>query len=137
MYRYELANVLALFRHQLAAAPEPEGSEAVLVRALEEYRRAAELAVGDRHLAQAYAETFYMLAKPDWNAAIAAWLAVRALSGPATDFANSHLARISLKQGRPQEAREYLALFKDPAFDALKEKLNANADRLPQSAAGK
>lgn len=120
-YHFELANTLALFRHEL------EG-EASLLQALAEYRRAAELAADDRRLAQAYAETFYLLAQPDWETALTAWLAVRKLSGDGADFANVHLARISLNLGRAENARAYLDQLKDPAFMTLREKLRARAD---------
>lgn len=125
-YHFELANTLALFRHEL------DGEQSLLA-ALAEYRRAAELAADDRRLAQAYAETFYILATPQWETALAAWLAVRKLSGDATDFANVHLARINLNLGRFDDARAYLDQLKDPAFLTVRETLRARADRLQRN----
>lgn len=126
LYHYELANLLAFFRHEFDGEPS-------LVRALAEYRRAAELAADDRRLAQEYADTFYLLARPDWESALAAWLAVRRLSGDATDFPNVHLARISLHLGRADDARAYLDQLKDPAFTTLRDKLRARADALQRN----
>lgn len=125
-YHFELANALSLFRHDL------HGEESLL-QALAEYRRAAELAADDRRLALAYAETFYVLARPDWETALTAWLTVRKLSGANADFANVHLARINLNLGRPEDARAYLDQLTDPAFMALREKLRARADRLQRN----
>ena len=56
-----------------------------------------------------------------------------ALSGKSTDFANSHLARISLRMNRPEEADAYLALIQDPKFAGLKAKLHAQAAKLSQA----
>ena len=80
-------------------------------------------------LAQAYAETFYVFAKPDWLQALAAWETVRALSGEKTDLPDSHLARISLRLGRPDAASGFLARIHDPQFDGLKAKLLQQANR--------
>lgn len=123
---FELATTLSLFRHEL------DGEES-LRQALAEYRRAAELAAGDRRLAQAYAETFYLLAQPDWETALAAWLTVRQLSGDRSDFSNVHLARISLNLGCPENARAYLDQLKDPAFLPVRDKLRARADQLQRN----
>ncbi len=79
-------------------------------------------------LAQAYAETFYLLPKPDWLAALAAWKSVLALSGTNTDFANGHLARVSLRLRRPDDADAFLAQIHDPSFASLKTKLHQQAD---------
>ena len=78
-----------------------------------------------------------MFAKPDWLAALAAWEAVLALSGEKGDFAISHLARISLRQGKPDAATGYLARIHDPAFDGLKAKLQRQAEQQQASAAAR
>jgi tetratricopeptide (TPR) repeat protein len=114
-YHFELANVLYLFRHQLA-------DQNALSEALDHFRCASDLAPNDRRFALAYAETFDIFPAPDWDAALAAWQKVRTLSAPATDFADSHLARISLRLGRLEDARHYLDAIHDPKFDALRAK---------------
>ena len=82
-YHSDLANVLYLFRHELVSPPIPAlpDEQAALAQALDHFRRAAELVPEDVRLAQAYAETFDVFAQPDWPQALAAWEAVRALSG--------------------------------------------------------
>ena len=137
-YHSDLANVLYLFRRDLVSPPLPglPDEQAALTLALAQFRRAAELAPEDVRLAQAYAETFYVFARPDWTQALAAWESVLALSGENGDFPNSHLARISLRLGRPEAAAAYLARMHDPAFEGLKAKLLQQADQqrgaLPQ-----
>ena len=131
---FALANVLYLFRHELIDPPILPDEKAVLAKALGEFRRTAELAPRDLAYAQAYAETFYMVPQPDWEEARTAWKAVLALSGEHTDFANSHLARVSLRMKRPAEADAYLSLLHDPAFAGLKANLRAQAAKLPAGA---
>ena len=130
-YHSDLANVLYLFRQDLVSPPVAglPDADAALAQALAHFRRASQLAPQDLRLAQAYAETFYVFARPDWPQALAAWEAVLALSGENGDFANSHLARISLRQGRPDAATDYLLRMHDPAFAGLKLKLQKQADK--------
>ncbi len=126
-FHTSLANVLYLFRKDLAGPLGLPDAEAVLLRALEHFRLAASLAPADRGLAQGYAETFYLLAKPDWARALGAWQAVLALSGGDPDFANLQLARVSLRMGQPREAEMYLDRLKRPEFAALQAKLRGQA----------
>ena len=128
-YQFALANVQFLFRQELLAPPALPDEQAVLRSALAHFRRASELAPGDLRLAKAYAETFYVFAQPDWTEALAAWQTVLVLSADQPDFANGHLARISLRLGRRQEAEAYLAKIHDPAFDPMKRSLRRQAER--------
>jgi tetratricopeptide (TPR) repeat protein len=130
LYHFDLANVLYLFRHDLADPPGAAGSEALMVSSLAQFRMAADLAPRDASLAQAYAETFYTLAKPNWADALSAWEKVRLLDAPNTDFANGHLARVSLRLGLPDEADKYLDAIHDPGFAGLKANLHAQAEKL-------
>jgi tetratricopeptide (TPR) repeat protein len=131
-YHFDLGNVLYLFRHDLADPPGTAGSAAAMVDALEQFRLAAALAPLDPTLAEAYAQTFYMLAPPDWEGALAAWEKVRQLEGPQTDFANAHLARVSLRLGKADQADGFLHAMHDPRFDGLKANLHAQAMKLRQ-----
>ncbi len=128
--QFALANVQYLFRHELIGSSALPDDQAVLRVALEHFRRAAELSPGDLRLAKAYAETFYVFAKPDWAQALAAWQAVLALSGNEQDFANGHLARISIHLGKRAEAEAYLASIHDPAFNGLKATLTQQIGRM-------
>lgn len=132
-YHTALANVQYTFRHELLAPPALPDEQAVLRAALDHFRRAAELSPSDLALARAYAETFFVFAKPDWEQALSAWQAVLTLSGEDRDFANSQLARICLRLGRGKDAEEYLAKIRSPAFDGIKVKLRLQIARLKAS----
>ncbi len=133
-YHYELANVLFLFRRELVTPPALPDEAAVLRESLAQFRRASELAADDVEFARAYAETFYGLPNPDWAEGLAAWLHVRALNASAPDFANGHLARVSLHLGKPEQAESYLALIRDPLFAPLKATLGRQAEQMKQKA---
>lgn len=117
-YHTNAANTSYMFRHQ-AAEKEGTDSETILLRALEHFHRAAQIEPLNPGFARAYAETFYILKVPDWNAAIAAWKHFLEVS-PEKDFAYSNLVRIHLKQGQKKEAQEDLDRIKDVKFDGLK-----------------
>ena len=129
-YHFDLANVLYMFRHDLANPQGAAGSEAMLVSSLEQFRLAAALAPLDASLAQAYAETFDALAQPVWNDALSAWKRVLALQQAHPDFANAHLARVSLHLGDPDQADRFLEAIHDPGFNAMKATLHAQAEKL-------
>lgn len=136
-FHTDLANVLYLFRHELVDPPAFPDAEAVLVQALEHFRMAALLTPGSRSVAQAYAETFYALAKPDWTQALDAWQTVLALSAEDPDFANSHLARVSLRMKRPQDAEAYLDRLQRPDFASLQTNLRKQAKKMENAADAK
>jgi len=120
---FALANVLFLFRHELRDDTHP--NEASLVGdALRHFAAAARLVPADIGYARAYAETFYSLPQPDWEQARQAWEAVRDLS-PAKDFALVNLARIHLRMGHFDTAKECLRQVQNPAFQRIKDRLEA------------
>ncbi len=82
----------------------------------------------DGGIARAYAETFYGVPQPDWAEALAAWKHVRTLTADAPDFANGHLARVSLRLGLPEQAETYLDLIHDPAFASVVDTLRRQAE---------
>ncbi len=134
-YHFDLANVLFLFRHDLAGSPPLPDEPTVLREALAQFRRASELAPEDGGIARAYAETFYGVPQPDWAEALAAWKHVLTLTADAPDFANGHLARVSLRLGLPEQAETYLDLIHDPAFASVVDTLRRQAEALKRQAA--
>lgn len=127
-YHFNLANVEYTLRHDLTTAWRMELPD-LLRRALAEFREASRLSPNDFEYARAYAETFYGVPDPDWAEAEAAWKRVLALS-PETDFVYLQLARVSLKQGHAENARQFLGKIVDTRHDGLIRKLLAQADRL-------
>lgn len=120
-YHFELANLLFLFRKELIAPPHAS-IEAVVDQALKHYAEACRLAPRDIDFARGYAETFYGVPKPDWNAALAAWQHLFEIS-PQKEFALANLATVHLKLGKKDEARACVAKMQDPAFAARKARL--------------
>lgn len=135
-YHFQLGNVLYLFRHQLAGLPDLPDETAVVREALAQLRSARDLAAGNMEFARAYAETFYGVPDPNWSEALEAWEQVRSLSGDAPDFPLSHLARVSLRLGRPEDAEQYLAMIHHPGFAGLQATLRRQAASLRKRAAG-
>ncbi len=127
-YHYNLANVEFLLRRDLTAAWQIE-TPVLLQKALVEYREASRLSPQNMEYARGYAETFYGLPDPDWTEAEAAWKHVLSLS-PQGDFAYLQLARVSLKLGHKEEARQFLDQIQDARHDGLKQKLRDQADKL-------
>ena len=129
-YHFDLANVLFLFRHQFPRSAAVPDEAAALQGALGHFRRASELAPDNVEFARAYAETFYGVPQPDWTQGLAAWEHVRTLTAAKPDYANGHLARISLKLGQPEQAEGYLESIRDPAFAPLKAKLRQQVEQM-------
>ena len=88
----------------------------------EQFSEAARLEPLSIEYARAYAETFYILGKPDWQAALRAWQHVHDIS-PKKDFALFNLARVQMKLGNKVEARACLAQIQDPEFSHSKARL--------------
>lgn len=127
-YHFNLANVEFMLRHDLTAAWKME-TPAVLRLALAEFREASRLAPNDLEYARAYAETFYGVPDADWSQAEAAWKHVLSLSSQ-DDFVYLQLARVSLKRGDGEAARQFLNKVVNAQHDGLKRKLRAQADQL-------
>lgn len=134
-HHFDLANVLFVFRREFVGGPARPDEASVANEALAHFRRASELAAGNREFARAYAETFYGLPSPDWKEGLAAWDHVRSLNLDSPDLAIGHLARISLRLGKPEQAERYLDLIHDPAFDPVKASLHRQVEEMKQKAA--
>lgn len=132
-YHFALANLTFLFRHDLTNAASPD-SGAVLQKALTHFSEASRLAPLNSDYARSYAETFYSLPTPDWEAALAAWTHYREIA-PKKDFAWLNLARVQLKLGRKQEAMDCLSSIQGPEFKKLKQRLEAQARAQSESSA--
>jgi cytochrome c-type biogenesis protein CcmH/NrfG len=118
---FALANVCFLFRHELIEAAHPD-AESRLREALAHFAEAARLAPANADYARAYAESFYAVASPDWQAAIEAWKHVEALT-PGQNFSLTHLARVYLKMGHFDAAEDCLRRVQLPEGKAIKARL--------------
>jgi tetratricopeptide (TPR) repeat protein len=117
LYHFNLANVAFVFRHDLE-----KGDENAFHLALHHFAEASRLAPADPEYARAYAEVFYSIPNPDWNAALAAWDRFRELTTN-KDFALLNLARVHMKLGQKDQARACLAEVKGSESAKLKTRL--------------
>lgn len=125
-YHHKLGNAIYLFRKDLIGAIAPD-ENGVLETALRHLREASKLEPENLRYASGYAETFYGIPNPDWNAALAAWEQVLRISEN-KDFARAQLARVNLKLGRRDAARELVSKIQDPQFQAAKRRLMRQID---------
>jgi tetratricopeptide (TPR) repeat protein len=133
-FHFALANVTFLFRHDLLDATRPD-AEAVLQNALTHFAEASRLEPLNADYARAYAETFYILAKPDWPAALAAWSHVLEVS-PKKDFALVNLARVHLQLRQFDASEERLSQIQDAAYEGITARIRSQvALRRAESAA--
>ena len=93
----------------------------------EGFRQAAELAPDRIELTYRYAESFYDLPEPDWDAALKVWatLEEQARSVPEREAMRLHAANVCLKLGKNAHAKLLLANVTDPALAEQKQKLVA------------
>ena len=108
MFRFNWATTCVSFRNDSHTA-YGWTKEEIFRRSLAQFRRARDLDPQNFDLATAYAETFYMVPKPDWEEAYAAWKFC--LNQPLDDgqqqLVHTHLARGCLRRERYDEAREW------------------------------
>jgi tetratricopeptide (TPR) repeat protein len=99
----------------------------------EAFRQAAELAPDRIEFTYRYAESFYDLKTPDWDAALKAWgvLEQKAQSDVERQTMRLQAANVLIKQGKPDHARLLLATVTEPALQGQKQKLVA---QLPANA---
>lgn len=133
LYHYQLGSLLREFRGFLitdgiydAATLETKSQAA--------FRRAAELAPDNWGYIYRYAESFYDLEEPDWDAALAVWrdLEKRAKPGLELQTVRLHIARVLVEMDRNDEARPILETITEPALAQNKQtvidSLDANPD---------
>jgi tetratricopeptide (TPR) repeat protein len=127
LFHYQLGNAAFLFRHELEKSGDPK-TPAALEFALEHLRVASELAPFNEDLARGYAETFYALPNPAWEQALAAWERYLELTTN-KQFAYSHIARVQIKLGRLEQARETMMKFEGPGAEKTRQIIQKQLDR--------
>jgi tetratricopeptide (TPR) repeat protein len=124
LYHYQLGTLLAEARDDFLASGQ--WTRPQLDKAMHEaFRRAAELASENIAYAYRYAESFYDLAAPSWDAALQVWGALeeRVAPGVERETIRLHAANILLKQGKPDHARLLLATVSAEPLKGQKQKL--------------
>jgi tetratricopeptide (TPR) repeat protein len=124
LYHYQLGTVLAEAKEEFLKSGQwtRETIDAALHEA---FKRAAELAPDRFEFAYRYAESFYDLEKPDWDAALKAWsgLEEKAESAIERQTMRLHAANILLKIGKDGHARMLLETVDEPKLQGQKERL--------------
>lgn len=109
LYHYQVGNLLAVARDDFLGAGDWT-SETLDQSMQDAYRRATELAPGNFAFGYGYAKSFYIVTKPDWNAALAVWTALEAKTQTplARQTVQLHEAKVLMELGRKDEARAKL-----------------------------
>ncbi|HUJ08929.1 MAG TPA: tetratricopeptide repeat protein [Verrucomicrobiae bacterium] len=108
VFRFNWATTCVCFRNESKTVYGWTKDE-IFQHSLGQFRKARDLDPQNFDLSTAYAETFYMMPKPDWEEAYAAWK--YCLGQPLDDDQRQlvfmHLARVCIHLQRYQEAQEW------------------------------
>jgi tetratricopeptide (TPR) repeat protein len=117
VYQFDAGNSCFLFRRQMSGGTDTE--QTVMARSLDHFQQAVKIEPFNIEYARGYAETFYLIDKPDWKEALNAWGHYLQISDQ-KDFAYVNLARVNLKMGNKAEAKANLAKIASASFNPLK-----------------
>jgi predicted Zn-dependent protease len=105
---------------------------------MEQYRAARDLDPQNFDFSSTYAETFYQLPKPDWPGAYEAWQFClrQPLDDRQREFVYAYLARVCLRLGRADEAREWAAKISSTDQMATRRVIERRIAELSQKSGG-
>lgn len=124
LYHYQLGTLLAEARDEFLKSGQ--WTRATLDEAMfNAFKTAAELAPERFEFAYRFAESFYDLEKPDWEAALKAWSALeeKASTPIERQTMRLHAANVLIKQGKAEHARALLATVDEPKLQGQKQRL--------------
>lgn len=124
LYHYQLGTLLVEARDDFLKSGEWT-RESLDAAALNAFRRAAELAPDRFEFQYRYAESFYDLAKPDWNEALKLWSALeeKAQSSIERQTMRLHAANILVKLGKRDHAEALLVTIDEPNLQGQKKRV--------------
>ena len=126
LYHYQLGSLLAEARDDFIKSGD--WTRAALDQSMATaFKRASELAPERFELSYRYAESFYDLEKPDWDAALTLWAALedKAQTPIERQTMRLHAANVLIKQGKLDHAKTLMATVDEPALQGQKQKLVA------------
>jgi len=130
IFRFNWATTCQMFRNE-SKAVYGWSKEEIFQHSLEQFRQARDLVPQDFEMASTYAETFYMMPKPDWQGAYDGWQFC--LKQPLDDQQRQHvyanLARTCVRLGRIDEARQWLAKLTDNGQASVRRSLERKIDQ--------
>ena len=126
IYHYQLGTLLAEAKDDFIRSGS--WTRAALDEAMANaFKRAAELAPDRFEFAYRYAESFYDLSTPNWDAALKAWAALedKAQTPIERQTMRLHAANVLIKQGKIDHAKTLIATVDEPSLQGQKQKLVA------------
>jgi tetratricopeptide (TPR) repeat protein len=132
LYHYQIAALMVEARDDFLRSGE--WTRAAIDEAVSNgFRQASQLAPDRFEFAYRYAESFYDVAKPDWDAALKLWAALeeKAPTPIERQTMRLHAANVLIKQGKFDHARSLIATVDETALQGQKQKLVA---QLPETA---
>ncbi len=131
LYHYQIASLLVEARDDFLRSGE-WSRESLDAAMLNGFKRAAELAPERFEFSYRYAESFYDLAKPDWETALKLWGALeeKAPTNIERQTMRLHAANVLIKQGKFDHAKLMISTVDEAALQGQKQKLVA---QLPES----
>ncbi len=129
LYHYQLGTLLTEARDDFLKSGEWT-RETVDTAAHNAFKKAMELAPDRFEFAYRYAESFYDLEKPDWNAALKAWSALeeKASTPIERQTMRLHAANVLIKTGKLEHAKMLLDTVDDPKLKVQKDRLLPELD---------
>lgn len=124
LYHYQLGSLLVEGRDDFLKSGEWT-RESIDAAAQNAFKRAAELAPDRFEFQYRYAESFYDLAKPDWELALKLWSALedKAQSPIERQTMRLHAANILVKLGKRDHAEALLATIDEPNLQGQKKRV--------------
>src|SRR5687768_10424673 len=126
LYHYQLGTLLVEARDTFLKSGEWT-REALDTAMHHAFKTASELAPERFEFAYRFGESFYDLAKPDWEEALKVWGALELKAGTPIERQTMrlHAANVCLKMGRREHANALLDTVDEPKLQGQKEKLVA------------
>jgi tetratricopeptide (TPR) repeat protein len=136
VYYHNLATTVYLFRTD-AEEYYHLNEQQVFDKSLALYRKAIELAPDDFVLYSDYAESFYGTKPPRWQEGLVAWTDALKITHDDAEREGVyiHLARINLKLGHFDEARQDLAVVTNAMYAILRSRITRNLNAATHEAA--
>lgn len=125
VYYRNFATVVFLFRRDVMQHYGITNEQQVFDKSLDLYRKAADLAPRDFHIAADLAQTYYGIKPPRYSDAIAAWRKAYELAGDdlEREGVRVHLARILVQAARFAEARSELTRVTNVNYQEIKRRI--------------
>jgi tetratricopeptide (TPR) repeat protein len=137
IFRFNWATTCQLFRNESHAVYGWSVDE-IFQHSMEQYRAARDLDPQNYDFSTTYAETFYQLPKPDWAGAYEAWQFClrQPLDDRQRQFVYAYLARVCLRLGRVDEARQWVAKISSTDQMATRRVIERKIAELTQKTGG-